>query len=272
MKRSFRIPVRWFFLLFLAPKIAFALPGILEDESFKTARQKAFEQYQQHQFQEALEYERIAYRIALERYGPTHPYPAAILDDLAQMQRNIGQYGEAEKNLKWGLALREKAWDPGDPRLADPLERLVDLYQDMGRYEEAYSLELRAVKIRKEDKGLPGYGPSLNRLGLLEMELGKNSEAQNTLDQTLALVEKKEGTRSLALVEPLRTRADLSVRLKNWEGAQKDLEKVLEIYTNFYTGFGYPTADAMRALGDFFNLRKMGSKSKSFYERALNIY
>src|ERR1035438_6524901 len=199
----------------------------MEDESFKAARQKAFEQYQQQQFQDALEYEKIVYRIALDRYGPTHPFPASVLDDLAQMQRNLGRYGEAERNLKWGLALREKAWDPDDPKIADSLERLVDLYQDMGRYEEAYPLEKRTVGIRKGAKDLAGYGYSLTRFGLLEMELGRSGEAQNTLSQAVDFFEKKEGSRCLALVEPLQTRAELFIHLKKWEWAQPALSQPL---------------------------------------------
>jgi tetratricopeptide (TPR) repeat protein len=142
----------------------------------------------------------------------------------------------------------------------------------MGRYEEAYPLEKRTVGIRKGAKDLAGYGSSLNRLGLLEMELGRSGEAQNTLSQAVDFFEKKEGSRCLALVEPLQTRADLFIHLKKWEGAQKDLEKILEIDTVFYTGFGVQTAEALRALGDYFTLRKLSNKSKPHYEQALEIY
>jgi tetratricopeptide (TPR) repeat protein len=259
-------------LLYVAPAIASALPGILEDESFRSIRAQALEQYQQGQFQAALESEKAAYRLALDRYGPTHPFLAPLLDDLAEMQRNLGQYGEAEKNLKWGLALREKAFDAEDPKLADAMEKLVDLYQDLGRYEEAYYLEKRAVDIRKKTKGFSGRGSLLSRLGLLESELGKTAEAQKSLSQAVSLLEKSSGPRNLALVVPLQTRADLFIHLKKWDDAQKDLERILEIDQAYSTGMGATTADALRSLGDFFALRNRGDQSKPFYELALKNY
>lgn len=77
---------------------------------------------------------------------------------------------------------------------------------------------------------------------------------------------------SLSQINPLQTRAELLIRLEKWDDAQKDLEKILEIEKNNYTGFGAQTADALRALGDFYTQRKMGDKSKSLYEQALKIY
>jgi tetratricopeptide (TPR) repeat protein len=102
--------------------------------------------------------------------------------------------------------------------------------------------------------------------------MSKTAEAQESLSQAVSLLEKSGGNRNLALVFPLQTRADLYVQMKKWDEVQKDLEKVLEIEKNYYTGFGVQTADASRALGDFYAIRKLGDKSKTLYEQALKIY
>lgn len=178
MKRLFQQWTGLIFFLFLAPAVLFALSSINQDETFKSSRKQALEHYNQGQFKAALESEKIAYQVALGFYGPNHPFLASILGDLAEMRRNLGQYSEAEKNLKWGLALQEQVLEPGDPKLADTLEKLVDLYQDLGRYEDAYYLEKRAAAIQRGTKGFTGEGILLSRLGLLEMELGKTEESQ----------------------------------------------------------------------------------------------
>ncbi len=97
-------------------------------------------------------------------------------------------------------------------------------------------------------------------------------EAQEGLSKAVSILGKNQTNQGLGLVEPLQTRAELFVQLKQWEAAQADLEKVLGIIQNRYTGFGLPTADALRALGDFYFQKGDKDKAKNYYGQALKTY
>lgn len=254
------------------PAFCLALPDLLDTESFHSIRQQAQDQYMRGEFQKALESEKEMVRMVEDRYGPLHPLLAQVSVELGEMQRNLGQYREAEKTLKWSLALQEKAFDADDPRLADTLERLAYLYEDLARYSDALYLENRVLPVL-EKKGNPvTIASTLMVVGRLEMELGHTEEAKTDLSKAISLLGKNQGDQDLDLVGPLQTRAELSMRLKNWDGAQKDLEKILELNQSRYTGQGKQTADALRALGDFYSRKGEKGNANSYYEQALKVY
>lgn len=270
MRGTFIFPV---ILLFcLVPVWTPAQPDLMDSEAFENILQQASDQYRKGEFQKALESEGEVLRMAQQRYGLLHPLVAQVFGDLGEMQSNLAQYAEAEKSLKWSLAVFEKNLGQDAPPSAAAMERLAGLYEDMALYQDALYFGEKAVAIRNEKGTTDEWAESLVRLGRLKMESGDTGAAEKDLSQAVSLVEKSHGFLDIAVVHPLQARVELWVQLEKWDDAKKDLERILEITRNKYTGMGPQTADVLKALGDFYRSKKDAAKSKEYYEQALKIY
>src|SRR5580658_3639224 len=110
--------------------LATAAEPLMDTGIFGVSRSVAVNQVKEGRFREALIAEEKALKIARDRYGPLHPLLVPILNDMASLHRYLGEYGKAEEELKWGLALRENTQGPGDLSVADSQEQLAALYND----------------------------------------------------------------------------------------------------------------------------------------------
>jgi hypothetical protein len=57
--------------------------------------------------------------------GPNHPDVALLLNNLAELYRIQGHYGDAEPLDKRSLAIREETLDPDHPDVAQSLNNLA---------------------------------------------------------------------------------------------------------------------------------------------------
>ena len=73
---------------------------------------------------------------------------ATVLNNLAELYREQGDYAKAEPLYKKALAIREKALGPTHPTLAQGLENYAGLLRKLNRIPEAEKLETRAKAIR----------------------------------------------------------------------------------------------------------------------------
>ncbi len=73
---------------------------------------------------------------------------ATVLNNLAELYREQGDYAKAEPLYKKALAIREKALGPTHPTLAKGLENYAALLRTLNRIPEAEKLEARAKAIR----------------------------------------------------------------------------------------------------------------------------
>ena len=72
------------------------------------------------------------------------------LNNLANVYRDQGKYGEAEDLLKRALAIREQALGANHPDVAASLVNLANVYRDQGKYGEAEGLYKRALIIAEK--------------------------------------------------------------------------------------------------------------------------
>jgi tetratricopeptide (TPR) repeat protein len=72
---------------------------------------------------------------------------------LALLYADQGQYAKAEPLYKQALAIREKALDPEDPKVATSLNNLAGVYHNQGQYAKAEPLCRRALVIREKTLG-----------------------------------------------------------------------------------------------------------------------
>ncbi len=73
---------------------------------------------------------------------------AQSLNNLAELYRGQGKYGEAGPLYTRSLEVLEKTLGPDHPLIATVCENLAELYKQIGKEDEAGRLETRAGKIR----------------------------------------------------------------------------------------------------------------------------
>jgi len=83
-----------------------------------------------------------------EGFGPDDPRLATSLNNLAEVYRAQGRYGEAEPLDKRALAIWEKALGPEHPDVATSLENYAALLRKTNREAEAATMEARVKAIR----------------------------------------------------------------------------------------------------------------------------
>ena len=88
--------------------------------------------YRQGNFAEA-EKRWIAGREVSELFGTQDPRHATSLNNLADLYRTQGRYGDAEPLFKRSLGIREKTLGPEHPGVAASLNNLAGLYSAQGR-------------------------------------------------------------------------------------------------------------------------------------------
>jgi tetratricopeptide (TPR) repeat protein len=106
-------------------------------------------------------------------------------DNLASVLWRQGNYAQAERLLRWGLAIREKGLDEGDPLLAHSFQELAALEDDQGKYFEAELHWFQAARRSKQSRDLAGVVLALRKLGCLERRLGRFEEARQFLESAL---------------------------------------------------------------------------------------
>lgn len=89
------------------------------------------------------------------------------------------------------------------PNITENLNNLAKLYQSQGRYEEAETLFLQALELRKQLLGdkHPDVSSSLNGLAKLYDSQGKYEEAEPLFLQALAIAEQALGENHPATVK-----------------------------------------------------------------------
>jgi CHAT domain-containing protein len=149
--------------------------------------------------------------ISEKALGPEHPDVASSLNNLANLYRVQGKYGEAEPLYERSLAISEKAVGPEHPYVAQSLNNLANLYRVQGKYGEAEPLYKRALAIREKAVGPehPYVAQSLQNLANLYRDRWKYAEAEPLYKRALAIREKALGPEHPAVAETLNNLAVL---------------------------------------------------------------
>jgi tetratricopeptide (TPR) repeat protein len=185
----------------------------------------------------------------------------------------LADYGKAEQNYKWGLALLEQNFGPTDQKIAGSLENLASLYNDMDRSAEAELDAKKALSIRKSvslsDPNSLAQAQAL--LGQIELTLHNNSEAQKLFQNALETLDKNPQDNSDLSINFLNYLAQSYLLEKNYTQAQTYLEKSLDIAEkNFHTD-DIQVANVMDLLADFFHNQGLDTKAQPLYTSAFKI-
>ncbi len=237
------------------------------------------------------------YQEALEHYrtlAETNPNAylsdvAAILNNLGNLQRDLGLNADAEESYQEALAIyRTLAAENPDVYLSDvamTLNNLGNLQRDFGRhddaeksYQEALGL-FRSFATENPDTFLSNVAKTLNNLGSLQHDLGRYDDAEKSYQEALGI------SRTMAEKNPDTYLSDVAMTLHNLGVLQKDLCRYDDSENSYQEALGvYRTlaaknpdaflSDVAMTLNNLGNLqRNLGryDDAEKSYQEALEI-
>ena len=148
--------------------------GAAGEAAWERYNQAGMSAYQRGDYAEATKQWEAALKEA-QGFGAQDPRFATSLNNLAELYRAQGRYGEAEPLFKRSLAIWEKALGPEHPEVAASLNNRALLYQAQGRYGEAEPLFKRSLATYEKALGPehPNIAASLNNLAELYRAQGR---------------------------------------------------------------------------------------------------
>lgn len=140
-----------------------------------------------------MHYER-ALRIARTTYGSAHPLSAELLNRLAGVQREMGNYSRAQSYLDEALQIQLAVGSESEG-LSTTFNNLGSVLRDQGRLIEAMDYFQRALAIDEKASGSnnPIVANRLNNLGSVLRDQGRLEEAAAYFQRALAIDEKALG-------------------------------------------------------------------------------
>jgi len=258
------------FFLFTLPSTGPSQELLDSVDGLLSAQYSAYKNNEAGFLNDALASAKAALETARNRYGPTHLAIVPVLTDLATLDRVLARFEEAESNLKWGLAIREKKLGPQDPLVAESLEQLAALYDDWGKWKEAEFFGKRALDIREKFTDQGGLVKALGLLGGIELNLRNNTAAQTLLKRGLELQDKNAGPPVLS-IQMLSSLAIAFLADKRPAEALASLQKALSLAQKNFPAEGVEWEDAMKKLGDYYASTGQPEKAKPLYESVLKI-
>ena len=154
------------------------------------------------------------------------------MNNLAELYRSQGRYGDAEPLLKRSLVILEKALGPGHPDVALGLSNLAGLYWKQGRYGDAEPLLKRSLAIWEKvlGPGHPSVATSLNNLAELYRAQGRYGDAEPLYKRSLAIDEKALGPLHPEVATDLNNLAGLYVDQGRYGDAEPLIKRSLAIF------------------------------------------
>jgi CHAT domain-containing protein/Tfp pilus assembly protein PilF len=163
--------------------------------------------------------------------GPDHTDVAAVLNNLAELYKNAGDYEKAEPLYQRSLAIRERVFGPDHPDVAQSLNNLAGLYDNSGDYKKAEPLYQRSLAIQEKVYGPdhPDVAAVLGNLAGLCENLGEYAKAKQLYQRSLAIREKAYGPDHLHVAQSLNNLAFLYSALGDFGKAHALLKEAQSI-------------------------------------------
>ncbi len=175
--------------------LASVLAGGVMADDLSDAQDRGTELLRAGRYAEALPHFEKALDLAEARFGPEDPAVANDLNNLAETQRLLQRYDNAEQLYLRAIMIDERQRGADDPGLAATLNNLALVYKAQGRYPDAERLYLRSLAILEKALGpnSPDVAKSLNNLAVLYRTQGQVEKARPLQERALVVAEKVLG-------------------------------------------------------------------------------
>lgn len=153
------------------------------------------------------------------------------LYEQAKALRQQRRYREGTDAARQALAVAEKAFGKGHPRVGVSLNNLASFRKAQGEYTEAESLYKRSLAIVENTLGRdhPNVAVALNNLAGIYLIRGQNAEAESLYMRSLGIIERALGKDHPNVVTVLFNLSKCAEEMGKLEAAKKYMEQVRQI-------------------------------------------
>jgi tetratricopeptide (TPR) repeat protein len=129
--------------------------------------------------------------LALYQATTTHDYPdrAAVMAALGYTLTKLGNYAEAERNLREALDIERRVFGPTDRRIAEIQSTFGAVYEHQGDLPRAIEAAAEAASIWSQSRGKDNYltGWYLEGLARLYLKAGNVAAAETNLRAAMTI-------------------------------------------------------------------------------------
>jgi CHAT domain-containing protein len=184
---------------------------------------------------------------------------------------NSDSESEKIQELRKKLAVQESALGPEHQEVAKTLVKLVDIYVDQGRYEQAEPLCKRLLAMVEKALGPdhPVVGTFLHRLAQLYVAQGLFAQAEPPLKRALALHEKALGPDHPNVATSLNNLAVLYHNQGLYAQAEPLLKRSLTLHEKAFGAEHSAVAMSLNNLASSYEHQGLYAQAEPLYQRAL---
>ena len=168
--------------------------------------------------------------------GESSDETASSLNNLALVQKAMGNYAGAEQSFKKSIAVYIKLGKTNHPDYTNPINNLGDLYRTMGRFQEAVYAFEEVIDLREKYLGTdhPNYANAVNNLALVETQVGMYPEAEKHLLECKVIYKKILGEKHRFYANVLNNLATLYNIQGKLKLAEETYKECLLLYKETY--------------------------------------
>jgi CHAT domain-containing protein/tetratricopeptide (TPR) repeat protein len=206
------------------------------------------------------------------RFGTGNPNYAGVLDNLGNVLKEQGKYGEAEDFYKRSLAIWERLRGASHPDLVLSLNGLAICYRNQSRYAEAEGVYRRALRISEASRtSRPEFAETFNGLASLYKAQAKYVEAEANYQRAIAALEHHRGADHPDVATFCNNLAALYLDEGRFADAKALLNRALAINEKAFGGNHPEVARVLHNLAITYKNEGNDPKAEELYNRALAI-
>ncbi|UXP31285.1 CHAT domain-containing protein [Reichenbachiella agarivorans] len=203
------------------------------------------------QYDKASEILDIALEASRRKYDNQDPAYALELDKIANLQYKIGKYAEAEKNIEIAIAiLKNSDTDFAPAYYAQSLITQATLLAIKGEYDQAEENINRSEKLQSQGvRTVETSGIEIaDELAEVFLDIGRYKEAEKLIDEDLKRKERRFGTNSRHLDDPLVLKSRIKMTLGDYTQAEQFAQRANDITTGIFGKESSKVTNSMMAL------------------------
>lgn len=206
--------------------------------------------------------------------GAAHVDYAMVLNDMAVMCDNTGDYARAERLYGEAIEILKKTLGQSHPEYATGLNNLAEIYRRQGDYLRAEPLYRQALSIKKAVLGdsSSGYANTLNNLAALYDDMGNYARAEPLYRQAVEIYRREPGEKHPTYALGLINLALLYKKTGDYARAVPLCRQAIEI-VKAAAGEAHPTyASGLNNLATMYDDMGDYSRAEPLYRQAAEIY
>jgi len=199
---------------------------------------------------------------------------AQLMHTLGQVYMSLALYDDSKRQIEDALSLRRENLPTGDVRVIDTLHQLARVSERLGELKKADAIYLETIDGYEVlgVEGRNGLIDTLGNYGWLRDELGELDSATEMFNRAIDLVLTEDPLDEKRLMSLYNNRAATAMNRGDFEGANQDLARSLELSRRVFGETHHQTADVLTNLGVCNSMDGKAEEAEHYHLEALAIY